>query len=69
MADKCSCPKCTAPVDKIEGCNHMTCFCKTQFCYTCKKEFEKNKYDRYMVDEHYKDNEVGRAHSATCRQF
>ncbi|KAL7266601.1 hypothetical protein RUND412_010847 [Rhizina undulata] len=27
--------KCGEMVDKIEGCNHMTCRCGREFCYTC----------------------------------
>ncbi|KAF8645632.1 hypothetical protein AX16_007714 [Volvariella volvacea WC 439] len=32
------CPGCTSTVQKIEGCNHMTCVtpgCNTHFCYVC----------------------------------
>lgn len=69
ISDKCSCPKCKAPVERSEGCNHMTCFCKTQFCYTCKQEFEKDKYNKYMISEHFRDNDVGRTLNTSCRQF
>jgi hypothetical protein len=51
IAENCKCPKCNAPVEKLSGCNHMTCTCKTQFCYMCKAEFEKDKYNRYIIDE------------------
>jgi hypothetical protein len=32
------CPGCRAPIDKISGCNHMTCRtpgCNIHFCYRC----------------------------------
>jgi len=30
------CPVCSSPIQKTEGCNHMTCFqCMTHFCYLC----------------------------------
>jgi len=30
------CPKCLAPVQKTEGCDHMTCsICKVEFCWKC----------------------------------
>jgi E3 ubiquitin-protein ligase RNF19A len=30
------CPKCRTRVEKVEGCNHMTCyFCSFQWCWIC----------------------------------
>lgn len=29
------CSNCKFVVERTEGCNHMTCRCKHQFCYIC----------------------------------
>lgn len=29
------CPNCSFWVEKVKGCNHMTCRCKFEFCYQC----------------------------------
>ncbi len=40
------CPKCQARIEKLSGCNHMTCsYCKFEFCWLCRKEFKKGHYD------------------------
>lgn len=34
------CPGCKAFIEKVEGCNHMTCVsCKFQFCWMCLSEY------------------------------
>ncbi|KAF2431476.1 hypothetical protein EJ08DRAFT_559956, partial [Tothia fuscella] len=34
------CPKCNAPIEKSEGCNHMVCEeCRTHICWVCLKNF------------------------------
>ncbi|KAK6986598.1 hypothetical protein BgiMline_016250 [Biomphalaria glabrata] len=34
------CPECRAPIEKTEGCNHMTCgACRAHFCWICQETF------------------------------
>ncbi|TFK47505.1 hypothetical protein OE88DRAFT_764952 [Heliocybe sulcata] len=35
------CPGCRVPVERTAGCDHMTCRCKTEFCYKCKEKWRK----------------------------
>lgn len=35
-----NCPTCQSPIEKSEGCNHVTCIrCKSHICWTCLKVF------------------------------
>ncbi|GMI91703.1 hypothetical protein like AT3G14250 [Hibiscus trionum] len=34
-----NCPSCRFMVERTEGCPHMTCWCKYQFCYACRAEW------------------------------
>ena len=35
------CPKCTTPMEKTEGCNHMTCQgCRSHICWVCMAVFK-----------------------------
>jgi IBR domain, a half RING-finger domain len=35
------CPRCTTPMEKTEGCNHMTCGgCKAHICWVCMAVFD-----------------------------
>jgi hypothetical protein len=34
------CPRCTTPIEKDEGCNHMACRkCRHEFCWICMKDW------------------------------
>jgi len=42
-----TCPNCKSVVDKTEGCNHMTCFCGTHFCWLCEQIVDENALDKH----------------------
>jgi ariadne-1 len=36
MANTKDCPRCSKPIEKNQGCNHMSCrLCKHEFCWLC----------------------------------
>ena len=37
------CPNCKFWVEKNEGCDHMTCRCKYEFCYVCGGKYNRCK--------------------------
>lgn len=42
------CPRCKRRIEKIEGCNHMTCsVCHHQWCWLCRGEYSPNHYDPF----------------------
>jgi len=42
------CPRCKTPIQKNDGCNHMTCQgCRHQFCWICMGEFQG--YDHFST--------------------
>ena len=63
IANTKKCPKCTARIEKNQGCNHMTCkICKNDFCWICLGSWEEhgqltggyykcNKYDPNAVSD------------------
>jgi len=40
------CPECKSRVEKMEGCNHMTCpICTYEWCWLCKREYAPGHFD------------------------
>lgn len=47
------CPTCSAPCQKIMGCNHMICFkCRTHFCYLCSSYLMESNPYAHFNDKH-----------------
>ena len=61
------CPGCTNPIEKNEGCNHITCHCRVEFCWICMCEYNKNAHGQYMITEHHID--MDNDGHTRCRQF
>jgi hypothetical protein len=38
-SDVRTCPNCKASVQKVDGCDHMTCRCGTHWCWKCERSF------------------------------
>lgn len=63
------CPNCSIPVDRISGCNKITCKCGIFFCYTCGKDITIEKYNHFNKDhslwapEHHPSNALNNANA------
>lgn len=46
-----ACPNCSTMIEKIDGCNKMTCsYCKVCFCWLCGVHITtKNAYDHFLT--------------------
>ncbi|CAG9333288.1 unnamed protein product [Blepharisma stoltei] len=41
------CPKCRRKIEKVDGCNHMTCaVCGYQWCWLCRGAYKRNHFSR-----------------------
>ena len=63
------CPLCPRRIQKNDGCNHMTCFCGCQFCWTCGLELPKDDHGHYSTTMHYSPNVYGLGVGGGCNQF
>ncbi|KAG6379491.1 hypothetical protein JVT61DRAFT_9981 [Boletus reticuloceps] len=46
------CPRCSVLIEKIEGCNHMTCRCGAHICWRCMGIFSADTIYDHMNDAH-----------------
>ncbi|CAK63918.1 unnamed protein product (macronuclear) [Paramecium tetraurelia] len=43
------CPDCSSPVEKNQGCNHMTCRCGYQYCWVCMQKYHAYHYKYWSI--------------------
>jgi hypothetical protein len=56
------CPQCKTNIQKIDGCNHITCYvCHIHFCWLCSTSFKINE-----INEHYNVNNSINPFSTRC---
>lgn len=42
-----ACPQCHSRIEKNQGCNHMTCKCKYEFCWICLQKWSEHRNGDY----------------------
>eukprot|EP01126_Amoeba_proteus_P031227 TRINITY_DN3069_c0_g1_i21.p1 TRINITY_DN3069_c0_g1~~TRINITY_DN3069_c0_g1_i21.p1 ORF type:complete len:379 (-),score=74.10 TRINITY_DN3069_c0_g1_i21:282-1346(-) len=55
------CPRCSSPIEKNGGCNHMSCtMCLYQYCWICKEVWKPEHYicGKHVVSENPRDRVV-----------
>ncbi|KAL4493196.1 hypothetical protein ABPG73_007003 [Tetrahymena malaccensis] len=64
------CSKCQMYVEKNQGCNHMTCRCKYEFCYVCGGPYNQCECTKHVerVNQQQNANNVSRNASQQQRQ-
>jgi hypothetical protein len=62
------CPQCRFQITKDTGCNHMTCPCHCEFCWTCGIELPRDAYGHYSTTMHFSDR-FGIGANNGCSQF
>ncbi|KAL4506736.1 hypothetical protein ABPG72_001157 [Tetrahymena utriculariae] len=42
------CPNCKIKIEKMTGCNHITCsFCKHEWCWLCKSKYSRSHFEKF----------------------
>ncbi|CAD8196662.1 unnamed protein product [Paramecium octaurelia] len=44
-----NCPDCNSPVEKNQGCNHMTCRCGYEYCWVCMQHYHAYHYKYWSI--------------------
>ena len=59
------CPGCSVMIEKMDGCNHMTCSnCNTHFCWICMLAFDED-----TIYDHIRDTHNGTSENSTYHNY